>query len=288
MIPDATCKKTEKMKKAFLYFGIFIVLQMCVSIIMSIIFFFLGWDASSPQIQTLPAYKWILSSSLLFVNLLICLILYLVMRKKGKSPFTGYTLRPTLGIALLSILTLIVIDFWLNSAMDLMDIKDIMEQAFKGLMENPVGIISICLIGPIAEEFCFRRGILGSLLESNKWRPYALFISAFIFGLVHFNPIQSIGAFILGLFLGWLFMRTHSIVLPVVCHIMNNTMSTVIAIIFGYSSKSTDIFSSRPVFYLAITGSVILSAILIFILNKHMPDEKEKFIITNSITEQMD
>lgn len=62
------------------------------------------------------------------------------------------------------------------------------------LMMNPIGILSACLIGPLAEEAIFRGAILRRLLE-KKWNPwYAIVISAIFFALAHGNFGQGMTA----------------------------------------------------------------------------------------------
>ena len=101
------------------------------------------------------------------------------------------------------------------------------ESAMPDMIENPasvfeVAITAICviLIGPIAEEIIFRGFILNVLSRHNAW--FAVIVSAFMFALYHCNIEQGVSAFILGTFLGITVIKTGSIWISSLLHIINN------------------------------------------------------------------
>ena len=97
------------------------------------------------------------------------------------------------------------------------------------LLKNPVGILSACLIGPLAEEAIFRGAIERRLLET-KWNPwFAIVISALVFAAVHGNFQQGVTAIIMGFFLGWVYYRTRSIWPCFLIHAVNNTTAVIAA-----------------------------------------------------------
>ncbi|MDQ2793340.1 MAG: CPBP family intramembrane metalloprotease [Bacteroidota bacterium] len=65
--------------------------------------------------------------------------------------------------------------------------------------------------------------MLNGLLRNQ--RPWvAIGQSALLFGLIHFNPAQSVRAALLGLLLGWLYYRTRSLGLCIGLHALNNSL----------------------------------------------------------------
>lgn len=97
------------------------------------------------------------------------------------------------------------------------------------LFSNPIGILSICLIGPLVEEAIFRGAIERRLLEKN-WNPwYAIVISAALFALAHGNFAQGATAFIIGCFMGWVYYRTRSIWTTYLIHALNNSIAVAAA-----------------------------------------------------------
>jgi membrane protease YdiL (CAAX protease family) len=81
--------------------------------------------------------------------------------------------------------------------------------------------ITIVIAAPILEELIFRGIILNGLLKS--YSPLkAIIISSLLFGLVHLNPWQFIGASILGSLSGWVYFKTNKLTLPIIIHMTNN------------------------------------------------------------------
>ena len=113
------------------------------------------------------------------------------------------------------------------------------------LMLNPLGILGVCLIGPLAEEAIFRGAILRRLLE-KKWNPWiAIVISAIIFAIAHGNFEQGLTAIIMGCFMGWIYYRTRSIMPCFLIHAVNNTTATVIALTMSESMVDVDMSSDK-------------------------------------------
>lgn len=101
------------------------------------------------------------------------------------------------------------------------------QQLFEGIMREPWGYVAIGILAPIAEEMIFRGGILRKLLSAfdAKCAWCAIVLSALIFALVHLNLAQGVHAFIMGLLLGWMYMRTRSVVPGIAFHWVNNTVA---------------------------------------------------------------
>ncbi|MCC3159396.1 CPBP family intramembrane metalloprotease [Hymenobacter sp. 15J16-1T3B] len=97
------------------------------------------------------------------------------------------------------------------------------DAAFDKLMLNPgLAFGLICVAAPVIEEWLFR-GLLLPGLARNYGSTRAIVQSSLLFGIIHFNPAQSLMAFCLGLFLGWLYIRTQSVRTCVLAHATVNT-----------------------------------------------------------------
>lgn len=72
----------------------------------------------------------------------------------------------------------------------------------------------------ICEEALFRGAIQGVLERRGKW--FAILLSGVLFGLFHMDPVRIIAASLLGVFFGWLVVRTGSIVPAMLAHFANN------------------------------------------------------------------
>lgn len=93
---------------------------------------------------------------------------------------------------------------------------------FKEMGAGGIGAVVITtLLAPVLEEMLFRGIILRSfLLQYPKW--LSILGSALIFGAAHMNLYQFTAAFMLGLFLGWLYQRARSLVPCIILHAVYN------------------------------------------------------------------
>lgn len=97
------------------------------------------------------------------------------------------------------------------------------------LTDNPfVMIITAVIMAPIFEEIIFR-GIIQQGLINKGVAPWkAILFASVVFGLVHGNPWQFVGAVLLGTVLGLVYYKTKSLLLPMLLHGFNNLCSSVL------------------------------------------------------------
>ena len=117
---------------------------------------------------------------------------------------------------------------WLQEQMNL-TMPEGTERLFEAIMGERVGYLAIGILVPIAEELVFRGAILRTLLNlfNKNMHWIAILISALLFGAVHGNRPQFVHATLIGLFLGWMYYRTGSIIPGIVFHWINNTVAYV-------------------------------------------------------------
>lgn len=108
-----------------------------------------------------------------------------------------------------------------------MDLPDYLEQDFLNLEHNPIGILVLCIIAPIAEEYLFRGLMMRKMLRWNISPWYAIIASSIMFGLIHLNPAQIPGPIILGIVMAWMCYRTKSLIPGIIIHITNNTLCLI-------------------------------------------------------------
>lgn len=92
--------------------------------------------------------------------------------------------------------------------------------------KNLVFGLSVIVIAPIIEEWVFRGILLKSLLtrlSNNK----SLLISSVLFGLIHINPVQIIGAIGLGYFYGYIYIKYKSVSNVVILHCLANLIGFI-------------------------------------------------------------
>jgi membrane protease YdiL (CAAX protease family) len=111
----------------------------------------------------------------------------------------------------------------------ILPMPDFFRNIFETLMAEQVFIVAVIIMGiiPSFTEEMFFRGLILDGLKSNYSKRKAIIISALLFGIIHLNPWQFMGGFIIGLFMAWICMNTNSIVLCLYIHFFNNTLYSV-------------------------------------------------------------
>lgn len=113
--------------------------------------------------------------------------------------------------------------------------------------------LAIVILSPIVEELLFRGVILTKLnSDYNFTIPLAILISSILFGLCHsFGGILS--AFVFGICMSILYLKTKNILVPILAHMLNNLISFLLA-------------CSGMEFLLISNGIIILIIIFLFIV----------------------
>lgn len=89
-----------------------------------------------------------------------------------------------------------------------------------------LSILYIIFLGPILEEFIYRLGILGQLVEENTPTWLAVILSTLIFSFSHHNGIIS-QHLVSGLGYSLLMIKTKSIYPVIIAHILFNTTTLI-------------------------------------------------------------
>ncbi|MBQ7584582.1 MAG: CPBP family intramembrane metalloprotease [Lachnospiraceae bacterium] len=95
------------------------------------------------------------------------------------------------------------------------------------------------LLGPVVEELVFRGIILGGLRTTGRIFS-AIVLSALLFGLAHMNINQFSYTLCVGIFWGLLVEATGSIVPSLICHVMMNSVSVMMAFLLEKSYGELD------------------------------------------------
>ena len=161
----------------------------------------------------------------------------------------------TLAWSAVAALGVVIPSVWLQEQMPAL--PDTAGDVLTKIISTPGGYFVIALLAPIVEEVVFRGAILRTLLSSMQSKWGAICFTAALFALIHANPAQMPHAFLMGWLMGWLYMRTGSILPAVVFHWANNTVAYLIAVAYpGKDMKLVDIFSGNET---AVLLSVVFS-----------------------------
>lgn len=163
------------------------------------------------------------------------------------------------------VLTMMSVDAVMVSAFPLSRSQEMM---FQRMMTNdPMSVITVCILAPVLEEMLFRGIIVRSFLAQYP-RKFAIFASAALFGAAHLNIYQFMVGLIAGSVLAWLYERSRSLWPCIALHCMYN--STISFFCQNFSDKSGNIafFSDLPLsiwigaFFLAFVGASVLQFML--------------------------
>ena len=129
--------------------------------------------------------------------------------------------------------------------------------------------ITIVIAAPIFEELIFRGIVLRGLL--NRYAPMkAILISSILFGLIHLNPWQFIGATIIGLFMGWVYYKTGNLLLTIAIHFANNFVGFILLLFFDPRTMMemplADQYGGTTYFILIIIAALTIGALCLFML----------------------
>lgn len=138
-------------------------------------------------------------------------------------------------------------------------------------LHGPVLIIAALVIGlspGFGEELLFR-GYIQTRLRRRWPRLLALAVTSVLFGIIHFDFVQSTFAVFLGLWLGEVTDRTGSIWPAVVGHAVNNAAATVMGALLGSQQAVT----SSPAWDLALAIPVIALCLVYLLTHPVVPVE---------------
>ncbi len=139
-------------------------------------------------------------------------------------------------------------------------IREIFERVFA---KDIFSMISVIIVAPVVEEILCRGIVLNGLLK-NYSPQKAIITSAVFFSLMHLNPWQAIPAFFGGLFLGWIYYKTQSVITGIIFHTAINTTGYIFLFLGSSKQHISDIFGGMyyPVFAVSFIAFVVISLII--------------------------
>ena len=143
-------------------------------------------------------------------------------------------------------------------------------KTLNGLLLN---LLIVALLPAIGEELLFRGVILRLINNITKNPHWAVIISALLFSAFHLQFYGFLPRFTLGLVLGYLFIITNNLWVPIFIHFINNAAAVIVFNLHynGYIKVSMEDFGSlsNPIY---IIGSLLITFWLISVIYK-----KERF-----------
>lgn len=135
---------------------------------------------------------------------------------------------------------------------------------------NLITLLSTAVEPPLAEEFLFRGVILGVLRRYGD--GFAVLMSSVLFGLMHGNFVQIPFAFIVGLILAFVTVRTNSLLPGMLIHFFNNFL----AVFYDILDYNTDSSTANFIYFAITIATVAIALLAVFLLCKN---KRADFII---------
>jgi membrane protease YdiL (CAAX protease family) len=134
----------------------------------------------------------------------------------------------------------------------------------------------IAVIAGIGEELVFRGLIMRKLLLGTGNPHIAIWVSAFIFAVIHFQFYGILPRMMLGVLFGYFYLWTGNIRVPIFAHIFNNGLAVTIMYLHNVGIVKTDLESMDDV-PLSIVGFSLIATIgLMFLLKNYTLQKKEE------------
>ena len=144
-----------------------------------------------------------------------------------------YGLKPYAFAVGMWLLALIILMFWIAALnwlkLDFLLPPDTAQQVMDKAGGNLIAtLILVGIVGPIAEEIFFRGFVLPGLVK-RFGVTQSLLLSSLLFGIFHFDPGAIVPTFILGLALGWVYLKTGALWPAIFAHGLHNSLAIMLA-----------------------------------------------------------
>ncbi len=127
-----------------------------------------------------------------------------------------------------------------------------------------LNLLIVAGLAALSEELFFRGALQQFLQEKISNGHASVWITAFIFSLVHFQFYGFFPRLVLGALLGYLFLYTRNLWVPIVVHFINNATVIVLHFFWGDSDwmEALEEAEVTPAFAVLALGSLLLTLLL--------------------------
>ena len=237
-------KRVGSFFQSFLPFIFFIAIQVIVNLVVMIVFGIRSISSGTldtgivAYLEELATDTYFIQTVSIIFSVIVIIIFTAWYRRVFVRPLRSKPRKYWSGISFQVIVSLIFLAFGLQYVAQLLvnSIGIAMPQLLENYtqMMNNAGYDSMSwmlavyalFLAPICEELTFR-GL--TMRFARQWLPFwgANIFQAFLFGVIHLNVLQGVYAFTLGLFLGWVCKKGHSIKHSIILHIIFNILGTI-------------------------------------------------------------
>ncbi|MBO76478.1 MAG: hypothetical protein CME17_03525 [Gemmatimonadetes bacterium] len=209
-----------------------------------------------------------------------CWIVYRIRKKKTNIDSFNFTIE---NPRIIPLIVLVAIPLNLGVAGPLVELVQLgpMPEFFREMMRDMVlalasdqGLwmfIALVIAAPVLEELIFRGVMLDGLLRIYS-PTKAVIASSLLFGLIHLNPAQFVGAALVGGFMGWVYVHTRSVMATILIHASFNltafTEGYFIDLEEAIDMSYAEVLGGWTNYALVVLGSIVVTLGCVFLLDK--------------------
>lgn len=283
----------KQIGKALGYFAVYLVTSNVVTMVFSLILGYVKgkeYKAAGMSyeegLELLKADQAAMTGIILLISAVLTLLIYFIVEKVKKSSiFKEADIKPTTGKQIgLSVVGALGAMFFMNFMLTILPIpQELLGDLTSGVSKLTAypfwqAILANALLIPIMEEVLFR-GYIFSRLEKAMPSIVAALISSVVFGICHGGLVWAIWAFLLGMFICVVRIKSRSIVPGIIIHIIMNTYAMVVS----YFPVLENI-TYAVMYTLTAVGGILMAVYVVGILKDKNYSDKEqaKVAITES------
>jgi membrane protease YdiL (CAAX protease family) len=180
----------------------------------------------------------VLTSVILSAALFIGVVVFYYYRKRHivRPPYrfdrlsayqVSWGLVMGIGCVFLSQLILMISEYIGILNFDNLESYDQLISSIIGQSPTWLILLTVGIVAPIAEELLFR-GLIFHMFNRHLNIKVALIIQGLLFGAFHMNLVQGVYASVLGIVLGLAYLLTGSLWIPILLHIVNNSVALLL------------------------------------------------------------
>ena len=129
-----------------------------------------------------------------------------------------------------------------------------------------MAIIVIAIIPALGEELLFRGFLQNILKRIFKNDHVAIWVAAILFSAIHFQFYGFIPRMLLGALFGYLYVWTGNLLIPIIAHFLNNSLSLIALYVYQKGLTDIDVESTEalPTVYIIIFSALFVVTLLYF------------------------
>lgn len=200
------------------------------------------------------------------------LIVFRIRKRKSARTSFNLTLKNKSIIPFIIVAGVLLLVGVVGPISSLIPVPESMKLAFaKAASHTGLSTFILMVIAaPVLEELIFRGIILDGLLRRHSPKT-SILISSLLFAIVHLNPWQFVTGFMMGVFIGWVYYRTKSLLAAIIIHASANFSVYFLRFFIDSSMINKTYIESvggATNFILILVGSMLVVSICIYFLKR--------------------